>query len=200
MSETEAERLSHVQVGAAQAQASAALRIRGEQAIGPPKLAYIGFATRAIAFVIDVVVIDFVASVAWLSASLVLGLLHVPSTIHDITFALLAVASVLWAIGYFVGFWSMGGQTLGSRLLQIRVRDAGDRGNLKPRRALLRLGALVLAMIPFGAGLVRIFYDDRRRGFHDRVASTVVVDAPRYSEADIRRLARQPTVNGNAPD
>jgi uncharacterized RDD family membrane protein YckC len=46
-----------------------------------------------------------------------------------------------------------------------------------PRRALLRFVGLTLAALPLFAGFLLILVDDRRRGLHDRLARTVVVEA-----------------------
>jgi uncharacterized RDD family membrane protein YckC len=42
----------------------------------------------------------------------------------------------------------------------------------------VRLGALVLAVIPLFAGLLPILVDPRRRGLQDMLAGTVVVAVP----------------------
>jgi uncharacterized RDD family membrane protein YckC len=52
-------------------------------------------------------------------------------------------------------------------------------------RALFRLGALVLAVIPFFAGLLTILVDDRRRGLDDILAGTVVVASPEETAARV---------------
>jgi uncharacterized RDD family membrane protein YckC len=85
------------------------------------------------------------------------------------------VAFVLWAVGYFVVFWSTTGQTPGNRLMRIRVCGVDDGAVLKPRRSLLRFGALALAALPLFAGFLPVLIDDRRRGVHDMIAGTVVV-------------------------
>jgi uncharacterized RDD family membrane protein YckC len=64
-------------------------------------------------------------------------------------------------------------------------------GHVASRRALLRLFAMVLAAIPLLAGYVMVLFDDRRRGLHDRVARTVVVDAPETETPVRRRRARR---------
>jgi uncharacterized RDD family membrane protein YckC len=42
----------------------------------------------------------------------------------------------------------------------------------------LRFAALLLAALPLLLGFALILVDPRRRGLHDRIARTVVVDAP----------------------
>ena len=87
-----------------------------------------------------------------------------------------AAVYVAWVAGYFVSFWSTTGQTPGDRAMRIRVRpQVGD--VLPPRRALVRFVGLTLAAIPLFAGYLMILVDDRRRGLHDVLARTVVVDA-----------------------
>ena len=49
---------------------------------------------------------------------------------------------------------------------------------LRPRKSLLRLGAMVLCAIPLFAGFLPILVDNRRRGLHDMIAGSVVVSAP----------------------
>ena len=85
---------------------------------------------------------------------------------------------LLWVVGYFVTFWATTGQTPGSRALRLRVRAAGGE-RLRPRRALLRFVGLTLAALPLFAGFLMILVDDRRRGLHDRLARTVVVEDAR---------------------
>jgi uncharacterized RDD family membrane protein YckC len=117
-----------------------------------------------------------------LLVGVMLGLALSILTIHDslevVLVACGGVAFILWTVSYFVVFWSTTGQTPGNRVMQIRVCDE-DGGRLKPRRALLRFGGLVLAALPLFAGFLPVLVDDRRRGVHDMLARTVVVGAPR---------------------
>ena len=76
------------------------------------------------------------------------------------------MAAVGWALivgGYFTLFWSTTGQTPGMRLMRLRVVTY-DGGRVHFFRALIRLGGLVLAIIPLFAGFMPVLFDDRRRG------------------------------------
>ncbi len=140
---------------------------------------YAGLATRAIALAIDAAAINAIALAVGGVIALCTSLLHLPSEVERLTALAGAAAWALLSIGWFVVFWSTSGQTPGDRVLRIRVRDANDPPRpLKPRRALLRLIALVLGAIPLFAGYLPVLLDDRRRAFHDRVARTVVVHTP----------------------
>ena len=84
---------------------------------------------------------------------------------------------LVWAVAYFVTFWSTTGQTPGNRLLRIKVVRARDGGVPRPRQSLIRFVGLTLAAIPLGAGFLPILFDDRRRGLQDMLARTVVISA-----------------------
>jgi len=92
----------------------------------------------------------------------------------------------IWIFGYFILFWTTTGQTPGNRIMQFRV--IGTNGTLiRPARACVRVIGLVLAALPLLAGYIMILFDARRRGLQDRIARTVVVEAPQQSVAEARR-------------
>jgi uncharacterized RDD family membrane protein YckC len=140
----------------------------------PVEPAYQGLVTRAIAFVLDAAIINFVAMGVAIAAGLALSVLPLPNSLDPVLVSLGGLAYLLWSAGYFVVFWSSTGETPGNRLMHIRVCTADGRPPA-PLRALVRLGALVLAAIPLFAGFLTILVDDRRRGLHDMIAGTVVV-------------------------
>ncbi len=88
--------------------------------------AYEGLVTRAIAFCIDAAIINGVAIVVAAGISLALSVLSVSGWEEDVLLALGGTAFVLWAVGYFVTFWSSTGQTPGSRVMRVRVCRADD--------------------------------------------------------------------------
>ncbi len=143
----------------------------------PPPVRYQGLVTRTLAFALDAAIVDIVAAVVAAIVALAFTVLKLPDGVRTVAIAIGGVAFVLWSAGYFVAFWATTGQTPGDRVLGIRVRRAGDDCVLRPRQAMLRFAMLVLAAIPLFAGFVPILFDARRRGVHDMVARTVVVDA-----------------------
>jgi uncharacterized RDD family membrane protein YckC len=148
---------------------------------------YEGLVTRAIAFALDAAIINLVAITVAAGVALALSVLHFPDSLDPVLIAVGGAAYVFWSIGYFVIFWSSTGETPGDRFMRIRVclADSGDPPH--PMRALVRLGALVVAVIPLFAGLLPILIDARRRGLHDMLAGTVVVAAPDEMPASGRR-------------
>jgi uncharacterized RDD family membrane protein YckC len=142
---------------------------------GPP---YAGLVTRVVAFGVDGAIINLVAVAVAALVGLALSIVTMPSWLTAFAVAVGAAAYAVWVAGYFVVFWTTTGQTPGDRLMRIRVRTAtGER--LRPRRALLRFISLMIAALPLFAGFLMILIDARRRGLHDWIARTVVVDAPR---------------------
>jgi len=139
---------------------------------------YAGLATRTIAFGLDAAVINAVAITVAALIGLGLSVLHLPTNAKTAIAVVGGAVYVLWTILYFVTFWSTTGQTPGDRLMRIRVLDSRGRTGMRPMRAALRFGALVLAVIPLLAGVWVMLWDRRRRGFHDRMARTVVVYTP----------------------
>lgn len=147
-------------------------------------LRYEGLITRGIAFAIDAAVINLVAIVVAGGVALALSVLSVPDSLDAVLVAVGSAVFLAWSVGYFVTFWSTTGQTPGSRLMRIVVWSADDGGILRPRRAAFRFACLILAAIPLLAGFLPILFDDRRRGLHDMLAGTVVVEAPNLSRPD----------------
>ncbi len=85
-------------------------------------------------------------------------------------------------VAYLVLCWGIGGQTVGKRLLGIRVVSADGR----PPSLLLglkRFIGYVIACIPFHLGLLPILWHPRRQGWHDTIAGSIVVDLSRAAEA-----------------
>ena len=158
-----------------QAQVAASMEVVTVATVQPGR--YEGLVTRAIAFAVDAALVNAVAIVVSGGVALTLSVLSVPDSLDT---ALLAVGGALflvWSAGYFVVFWSTTGQTPGAHLMRFRVCRADDGSFLSPSRALLRLVCLTLAALPLLAGFLPILFDDRRRGVHDMLAGTVVIEA-----------------------
>jgi uncharacterized RDD family membrane protein YckC len=139
---------------------------------------YAGIVSRTVALAIDAATL----TIGFAVASAVFGLILSLFTAVEISSpgAVLGAAA-LWSIVvviYFVGFWTLAGETPGMRLMALRVIDAaGDPPGLF--RSLVRLAGMILAAIPFFAGYLLILVDDRRRGLQDMLAGTTVIYAPK---------------------
>jgi uncharacterized RDD family membrane protein YckC len=179
-------------IAEARAQAAAARQIHAPVPAERATPDYTGLVTRALGFGVDALMIDIAAFGVAAIVALALNVLQIPSKIDAALAAVGAVAFVLWAAAYFVTFWSTTGQTPGARVMRFRVLAPGaEGGRIAPRRAIVRLAGMVLAAIPLLAGYFMVLFDDRRRGLHDRLARTVVVDAPDTETPVRRRRARR---------
>lgn len=138
---------------------------------------YAGFVSRAVALVVDGLIMQGVALAVTAIVALVLTALLPDSVKVDLP-ALLATAGA-WAIfaaAYLVGFWALVGQTPGMRLMGLVLHSAdGQRVGLA--RALRRLLGMVASVLSLGLGFLLVLVDDRRRALPDRLAGTLVVYA-----------------------
>ena len=92
---------------------------------------------------------------------------------------------------YFVFFYSSTGQTIGMYIMGVRVVRM-DGKHMSLWGGLVRWFCLLLAAIPFGLGLLWVIVDDRRQGWHDKLAHTCVIYAWRAEEDNfiISRIKR----------
>jgi uncharacterized RDD family membrane protein YckC len=138
------------------------------------RVPYAGIATRAVALVLDLVIVHVLVLVGAALLGLVASLVDLrPEWLAE---ALLGAGWGLSVTVYFVLFWSVTGQTPGMRAMQVRVVREDGR-SLSVSRGFVRLIGLLLAIVPFFAGFLPILFDARRRGLPDYLARTVVVYA-----------------------
>ena len=85
---------------------------------------------------------------------------------------------VLLGLIYYVYFWSSAspwpGQTIGSKLLNIRVVRT-DGSDLAISQALIRYVGFFISAICLGIGLIWAAFDANKQGWHDKIAGTYVV-------------------------
>jgi uncharacterized RDD family membrane protein YckC len=132
---------------------------------------YAGLVTRALALLVDALVIDMIAVIT----GAVIALIGMLLGVGNLGIAAALTGGFLWLAWtglYFILFWTVTGETPVARLLGIRVESATPRP-LGFVRASLRFIVMMIALIPLGAGFLTVLFDDRRRGPHDMVAATV---------------------------
>jgi uncharacterized RDD family membrane protein YckC len=95
-------------------------------------------------------------------------------------FAFILVLLVV-TFGYFPYFWAKSGQTPGMRPFNLYIVRDSDGGKISGAQAFVRLLGMWVSAAVFYLGYVWIFIDARRRGWHDLIAGTVVIErtAPR---------------------
>ena len=158
--------------------------------VAAPVSPYSGLATRVLACVIDILIIQAVAWTVGAVAAVAASMLDFSEQLETVLIAAGAVVAAVWSASYFVFFWSTTGQTPGDRVMEIRVQDAETGRPLHFGRAIVRLlGAILSALLLF-LGYLMILVDDRRRALHDRMVGSVVVYVP-----SAKRRARARTVD-----
>ena len=90
------------------------------------------------------------------------------------TAAEVAVYHVLPFIAVVI-FWVKLHGTPGKLLLGCNVVDARTGGAIGYRQAVIRCLAYIVSALPLGLGFLWIVWDERKRGFHDRLAGTLVI-------------------------
>jgi uncharacterized RDD family membrane protein YckC len=134
-------------------------------------LEYAGFWVRTGAAIIDsifIVIITFpllVSIYGWKyfdSASFIAG----PADFL-ISWVFPAVA-VIW-------FWKNKQATPGKMVLSMRVVDVDSGENLSTAQSIGRYFAYFISTIPLGLGLAWVGFDNRKQGWHDKLANAVVV-------------------------
>jgi uncharacterized RDD family membrane protein YckC len=145
---------------------------------------YVGLLTRLLSWVVDALIINLVAIIAGLGVALIIAIFPITKHLQPLFAAVAGGAYILWAAAYFVAFWSVTGQTPGSRVMQIRLVTPSG-GRVKPVRAFVRWIGMNLALVPLPWGYVPIPF--RRLGFPDWLAHTRVIEAEQLSIAEARR-------------
>jgi uncharacterized RDD family membrane protein YckC len=171
---------------------------------GPaPGLAYAGFWTRLVGYVVDVVLLFLV------EATVAVPLVYVPIVqyyqLHppvsgqvvaalpvDLNGRLMLISALGAAVSalYFGGLVAWTGRTLGQRVMGARVVRLEDGGVLPPGRSFLRAiifwGPGVLSLVPYAGGLagllaliglLAVSWDPRKQGWHDKLGRSLVVKA-----------------------
>jgi uncharacterized RDD family membrane protein YckC len=127
---------------------------------------YAGFWIRAVAGIIDVIIL------AVLAALIVFLLDYADGNMSILRVFIPTLVCFL----YFPTMWSSPMQaTLGQRICSLRVTtaDAGD--PISFSRGLLRVLGMILSGAIFGIGYLMIAFTERKRGLHDMIAGTCVV-------------------------
>jgi len=135
---------------------------------------FAGIVSRGCAFALDVAILQATLFVFGAVITLIAEAFgDVSIDVSALELVLGAIAWILAFNAYLIGFWWLAGQTPGMRILGIEVRTT-EGGRVTPARGLVRVAGMILAAIPLFAGYVPILLNDRRQGFHDKLAKTLV--------------------------
>ena len=151
-----------------------------EQAPQPVFLGrYAGFVTRMMAYLIDSAIVSIAVFITIWATEWIVNLFAINLLLFSedrswqMSLALAAGLFIAIRLLYDIGFWLLTGQTPGKRVLGVRVvRTDGKRLNFG--NALRRSIGYIVSGILF-LGYLWVLFDNRRRGFHDKLAGTMVV-------------------------
>lgn len=145
-----------------------------EPEAGPaPGVAFAGPGARLVAYIVDAIVIS-VAVFACVILGVLLAIVVPVLGVLSIIVAVLVVPLV-----YFPYYWAKSGQTPGMKMMGVKVVRDRDGGPVTGGQAILRLVGYWVSGAVFSLGYIWIFIDKRKRGWHDLIAGTVVVEAAR---------------------
>ena len=74
-----------------------------------------------------------------------------------------------------IAFWVFRSATPGKIMLHLKIVDAATGKHPTMRQFIIRYLSYFVSSIPFGAGLLWAAFDERKQGWHDKLAGTVVI-------------------------
>jgi uncharacterized RDD family membrane protein YckC len=142
-------------------------------------LPYAGFQLRAVAFILDIIVVGsfflLFFTIAFLPVAIG-GDSQLSGTEEEWVWVVLLSYIPFVPLFFFV-LWIWRGQSVGMMAVRIEVTDR-DGEPLSFARALLRTLVWPLSMFPLGIGAAPVLFDEERRALHDMLAGTVVLELP----------------------
>lgn len=133
---------------------------------------YVGFWARVVATIVDtviIIVITFpliIAVYGWAYFDQTTGVVAGPMDV--------LISWVLPAVGVIV-FWVYRQATPGKMVVSARIVDAKTGRKPSTGQFIGRYFAYFVSIIPFCLGLLWVAFDERKQGWHDKLAGTVVV-------------------------
>jgi uncharacterized RDD family membrane protein YckC len=160
-------------------------------AAGPPREALAGFWRRLVAAFLDWLLIGIVAA----SIGELFGVEapRPPSAEDGVYFQFQPAPGpfILVELAYFTWFHATSaGQSIGNRILGIRVLDEVTGRSLPYSRAFVRALMSSLSALPCFLGFFWMLWEPRRRTWHDIVAGSTVVTTTFYPPGEFARPAR----------
>ncbi|MGB3712879.1 MAG: RDD family protein [Candidatus Promineifilaceae bacterium] len=140
---------------------------------------YAGFISRLIAFGIDFAIVTIILLVMTWLVNAVLTLFNLDQITGMETMQKIAwsgVIALLFSAAYFIFFWTLAGQTPGKTLMGLRIVTT-DGQPLSVGRSVRRFLGYIVSISAMWIGFLWILLDNRRQGWHDKIAGTFVIYA-----------------------
>ena len=149
---------------------------------GPPREALEGFWRRLISAFLDWLLIGILA--AAVGDLLGVEAPSPPSADGGVSYG----PFILVELAYFTYFHATSaGQSIGNKIMGIRVLDADTGRSLPYARAFVRALMSNLSALAFFLGFFWMLWDPRKRTWHDMVANSLVVKASFYPPGEFAR-------------
>jgi uncharacterized RDD family membrane protein YckC len=146
---------------------------------GPfPGLKFADHGKRLVSYILDVIIVAVLTTVAAIGFGILVAIFAVADQgwLAALSGIALVLAVFLISLAYWPYFWIHGGVTPGMRAVGgLRVVMDKDGGPVTLGPAILRLIGYWIDSLVFYLGFIWILIDSRRRGWHDLIAGTVVV-------------------------
>lgn len=150
----------------------------GNVMAAPPvaSLAFGGFRIRVVAYIVDAIAMNVVIY-ALAAATLGNTSFYMDPTDGSVPagFWGLMGGSFLIPAVYVIGFWIYAGATPGKMLFGMRVVRSDTGGPISAGQAIGRFFGYIVSSLVFCLGFIWVGFDARKQGWHDKLASTVVV-------------------------
>jgi uncharacterized RDD family membrane protein YckC len=153
---------------------------------GPPREALAGFWRRLAAAFLDWILVGILA--AAIGELFGVEAPAAPSANGDVYFQPATGPFILVGLAYFTYFHATtAGQSIGNKILGIRVLDAGTGRSLPYPRAFTRALVSNLSALVLFLGFLWMLWEPRKRTWHDIVADSLVVSADVYPPGEFGR-------------
>ena len=153
-----------------------------DQPTGPaPGLAFAPHGPRLLAYLIDVLIVGAVVALLAIALAIPMAAIAGAAPVETMSapmwlfVSLIVISALAVSFGYFPWFWARSGSTPGMRMTGLKVVRDTDGGSLSAGQALLRLVGYWISAAVMYLGFAWILIDERRRGWHDLIAGTVVI-------------------------
>lgn len=144
-----------------------------------PGVAFAGHPGRFIAYLIDGFILGIFATAVWFAIALVGALLgQVSEGLAGLVFVVGFIAIAVVSLGWFPYWWSKSGQTPGLKMMHLKVVRTDTGLPLSMGGGFLRLFGYWVSAFLFYLGFIWILIDDKRQGWHDKIANTYVIEVP----------------------
>jgi uncharacterized RDD family membrane protein YckC len=132
-----------------------------------------GFLVRLVAYVIDAIILAVVDGI--LQAIFVASAMRPDAGGGAMILAVIGyILIIVWTFGYLIYFWSTSGQTIGKKIMGLKVVTV-DGGQLTAGKAFVRVIGYAISGIVIYLGFLWIIWDANKQGWHDKIAGTYVV-------------------------